>query len=99
MTKEKSKLMREGRTLLSRPDTVPDTFTLYRGWDEHLVSELVQRSTDSDIMQWTPRDHREHPRQLLPAQGQAQSRAGARRRTRIRQLTATRGWGKLDDRN
>ena len=51
--------MREGRTLLSRPDTVPDTFTLYRGWDEHLVSELVQRSTDSDIMQWTPRDHRE----------------------------------------
>ena len=59
MTKEKSKLMREGRTLLSRPDTVPDTFTLYRGWDEHLASELVQRSTDADITQWTPRDHSE----------------------------------------
>ncbi len=51
--------MSEGRTPLSRPDTIPDTFTVYRGWDEHLASELVQRSTDTDIMQWTPRDHNE----------------------------------------
>lgn len=47
------------RTPLSTPDTIPQDFTLYRGWDDQLASELVQRSTDADIIKWTPRDHQE----------------------------------------
>jgi RimJ/RimL family protein N-acetyltransferase len=47
------------REQLPTPDTIPQEFTLYRGWDDQLASNLVQRSKDTEIMQWTPRDHRE----------------------------------------
>lgn len=47
------------RTSLPTPDTISQDFTLYRGWDDQLASELVQRSTDVDIIKWTPRDHLE----------------------------------------
>lgn len=51
--------MESRRTPLPTPNTIPQTFTLYRGWDDKLASNLVQRSTDADIIEWTPRDHRD----------------------------------------
>ena len=46
-------------TPLSTPDTIPSSFTFYRGWNDELAEKLVERSTEPDSLTWTPRDHAE----------------------------------------